>query len=247
MQTIIKQNKHELGKLAARMGADYIRTALELRGESNIILATGVSQFEVLEALIDELGIDWSRVTCFHLDEYVGMTASHPASFRKFLKERFVDLLPTPLAAFHYLNVEKDPEGECERVSAIISQHPIDVAFIGIGENGHIAFNDPPANFTTDEPYILVPLDDACRRQQLGEGWFSTFEDVPTHAVSMSVKQILKSRAIICTVPDERKAAAARNTIEHSVSPDFPSTILRTHADVTLLLDGASASLLSSK
>src|SRR5436189_4918275 len=159
----------------------------------------------MLSNLVQAKDIAWNNVTAFHLDEYVGVPITHGASFRKYLWERFVSKLPLPLAAFHYLNGEGDCQAECERVGKIISQHPIDVAFVGIGENAHLAFNDPPADFETEEPYIIVELDEPCRQQQFGEGWFKSFEEVPGWAISMSVKQILQSKHIICSVPDERK------------------------------------------
>ena len=183
-------------------------------------------------------------MTAFHLDEYVGMAETHPASFRKYLRERFVEKVGE-LAAFHFLDGEADPAGECGRVGAILREHPIDVACVGIGENGHLAFNDPPADFDTTEPYLLVELDDACRAQQLGEGWFATLDDVPTRAISMSVRQILASRCIVCTVPDERKALAVKNTLEGEVTNAVPASILREHADSHLFLDAPAARLLS--
>lgn len=242
---MIFETKEELGTRAARAGADLIRKALAERGTANIIVATGASQFEILEALAKEPGIEWSRVTGFHLDEYVGLPITHGASFRAYLWQRFVSKLPLPPKAFHFLDAETEPAAECARVAAILRDHPIDVAFIGIGENGHIAFNDPPADFETEDPYLIVELDDACRRQQLGEGWFASFEDVPRQAISMSVRQILKSAAIICTVPDERKAEAVRGAVEDEVSPRLPATILQTHPHCRLFLDRPSAALLS--
>ena len=196
-------------------------------------------------ALVAEADIEWNRVTGFHLDEYVNLSLDHPASFRLYLWKRFVSQLPLPMRQFHFLNGEGDCEAECARVGAEIQQHPIDVAFVGIGENGHLAFNDPPADFETDRPYLVVDLDDACRRQQLGEGWFPTFDDVPQQAISMSVKQILKSKVIVCTVPDERKAQAVKGAVEGDVVPDVPASILQTHGATTLFLDRDAASLLS--
>jgi glucosamine-6-phosphate deaminase len=184
-------------------------------------------------------------VTAFHLDEYIGMPITHPASFRKYLKERFVYRLPQPLAAFHYINGEGDAEAECRRLAELIAARPVDVAFVGIGENGHLAFNDPPADFQTEEPYLVVNLDEACRRQQLGEGWFPTLEDVPQQAISMSIRQILKSDTILCSVPDARKAEAVRASLEGPVTPDVPASVLQRHADTTVYLDAASAALLS--
>lgn len=246
MRLVICETKAELGRRAAADGADLIRQAIHQRQQANIILATGASQFEMLAALVAAEGIDWSRVSVFHLDEYIGMPMSHPASFRRYLKERFVDRLPQPPAAFHYLDGQAEPEAECRRVGEIIGRHPIDVAFIGIGENGHLAFNDPPADFRTGQPYLVVQLDEACRRQQLGEGWFLRLEEVPTRAISMSIRQIIKSAAIICSVPDRRKADAVRGAVEGPVTPHLPASILQQHAQATVYLDRDSASLLQS-
>ena len=244
MEVHIAETKQDLAHKAAADGATLIREASARRGRANIILATGVSQFEVLAELVAAEGIDWGRITMFHLDEYLGMPISHPASFRKFLKERFVDRLPRPPGAFHYLDGEADALAECGRVGAILAGHPIDVAFIGIGENGHLAFNDPPADFRTDEPYLVVELDEACRRQQLGEGWFATLDDVPRAAISMSIRQILRSAAIICSVPDRRKAEAVSAAVEGPVTPEVPASILQEHARATIYLDRESASSL---
>ncbi|NLE39160.1 MAG: glucosamine-6-phosphate deaminase, partial [Pirellulaceae bacterium] len=211
---------------------------------ANVIVATGASQFEMLAALV-AAEVDWSRVTFFHLDEYVGLPITHPASFRKYLKERFVDRLPTPPAAFHYVNGEGDCEAECRRLGELIAGCTIDVAFVGIGENGHLAFNDPPADFEATRPYFVVELDEACRRQQFGEGWFDSLEAVPCRAITMSIPQILKTRKIICTVPDQRKAAAVQRAVEGPVTPDVPASALQRHADTTLYLDKAAASRLT--
>ncbi len=243
MEIIISENKEELGKKAAAKGAQLIREAIIKNGNANIIVATGASQFEMLKYLVKE-EVVWEKVTAFHLDEYIGIPESHPASFRKYLKERFVDLIP--LKKFHYVNGETDAVAECERLEEIIREHPIDVAFIGIGENGHLAFNDPPADFETDKAYLVVNLDEACRLQQMGEGWFKTLEDVPLQAISMSVKQILKSKAIICSVPDARKAKAVKGSVEEDVSPLIPGSVLQHHPATWLYLDRESSSLLTS-
>jgi glucosamine-6-phosphate deaminase len=244
MDIKIMPDKAQMGKAAAAAGAEHIRRAIAERGAANIIVATGASQFEMLGELVQKSNINWNRVTGFHLDEYVGLAIDHPASFRGYLWQRFVSRLPLPLRAFHFLDGEGDARAECRRVAEIICRHPIDVAFVGIGENGHLAFNDPPADFETEEPYLVVQLDDACRRQQLGEGWFPTFDDVPKQAISMSVRQIMKSGAIICTVPDERKAEAVRNAVEGQVTPQVPASILQRHERCTLYLDKPAASLL---
>lgn len=239
METIISANKHQLGEKAAQTGARLIRETILKNGEANIILATGASQFEMLSNLVRET-VDWARVKVFHLDEYIGISENHPASFRKYLRERFANLVP--VKAFHYIDGNADPQTECSRLAKIIQEHPIDVAFIGIGENGHLAFNDPPADFKTEIPYLVVSLDEDCRRQQLGEGWFPTLDDVPRSAISMSISQIMKSGAIVCSVPDERKASAVFNTLNREISPLFPSTILREHPEAYLFLDQSSAS-----
>src|SRR5688500_8046675 len=246
MQIDVSESKQEMGKKAAAWGARRIREALQRIGRANIIVATGASQFAMLSSLVAEPDIDWSKVTGFHLDEYAGMPITHPASFRLYLWQRFVSKLPLPIKAFHFVDAEHDPKAECERLGRIINDHLIDVAFIGIGENGHVAFNDPPADFETEQPYIVVNLDEACRKQQLGEGWFPTLADVPTQAISMSVKQIMKSKAIVCTVPDRRKAEAVRNSVKGEVSPQVPASILQRHSNTALYLDRESASLLKS-
>jgi glucosamine-6-phosphate deaminase len=241
MEVTILENKFALGKAAAKQGVRIINSSLREKDKANIILATGASQFEMLAELV-KAKVDWSKVTVFHLDEYIGLPESHPASFRKYLKERFVELVKP--AAFYGIDGEVDPQEECTRLGRIIKKHKIDVAFVGIGENGHLAFNDPPADFDTKVPFIVVELDEACRRQQMGEGWFPTLKDVPQKAISMSIRQILKSRTIICSVPDGRKARAVRNTLEEPVSQLVPASILTTRKDVYLYLDQRSAALL---
>jgi len=241
MEISIFDTKAAMGDAAATKGVELISATLNEKGSARIILATGASQFEMLSELV-KTDLDWSKVTVFHLDEYIGIPISHPASFRKYLNERFVELVKP--AAFHAIDGEVDPEGECARLGAIIAENEIDVAFVGIGENAHLAFNDPPADFNTEEPYIVVDLDLACRQQQLGEGWFPSLEAVPEKAISMSVKQIMASKAIICTVPDARKAEAVQKTVEGEVVPEVPASILQSHPQSSLFLDQGSASLL---
>lgn len=245
MKIVTAPDRPTMGQQAARAGAELIRAAVRERGSANMIVATGASQIEMLSALVGEPEVPWHHVTAFHLDEYVGLPITHPASFRQYLWERFHRLLPLPMKAFYYVDGESNPQVECRRLGTIIREHPIDVAFIGIGENAHLAFNDPPADFNTEEPYLLVNLDEACRRQQQGEGWFPTLEDVPKRAISMSCRQILKSRHIICSVPDRRKAEAVRAAVEGMVMPQVPASILQQHPHTTLFLDEASASLLT--
>lgn len=246
MNIHIAKNPAELGEISGQKAAELIRSAIAEKGFANVILATGASQFGTLQTLIDDKGIDWSQVTMFHLDEYIGLPLSHPASFRKYLKERFLEQVP-PLKASYLIDGEGNPEEECARLGALIQQFPIDVALVGIGENGHLAFNDPPADFDTENPYIVVNLDEPCRRQQMNEGWFPTLDDVPKQAISMSVKQIMKTAHIICSVPDLRKAQAVKDCLEHEVSNLYPASILQQHPDCRLYLEEQSASLLTEK
>ena len=234
--------KEEMGAAAAAHGVSKLQAVLAEKGSASFIVATGASQFEML-AKLAEADLPWNKLTGFHLDEYVGLSINHEASFRKYLWERFVSRLPLPLAAFHFLDGEEDADAECRRASELIEQTSIDVAFVGIGENGHLAFNDPPADFETDQPYLTVDLDDACRQQQFGEGWFPTLDAVPRQAISMSVRQIMKSDAIVCTVPDERKAEAVKNATQGPVTPEVPASILQEHPDCRLFLDVTASSL----
>jgi glucosamine-6-phosphate deaminase len=233
-----------MGEAAAREGAETIRAALAAHGEATIIVATGASQFSMLASLVRQPGIDWSRVTAFHLDEYVGLPETHGASFRRYLRERFL----APLGdAPRFIPVDgsaADPAAEARRLGALIRDRRIDVCFAGIGENCHLAFNDPPADFEATEPYIVVELDQACRQQQFGEGWFESLDAVPRQAISMSIPQILRSRRIILSVPDARKAVAVRDAVEGPVSPLHPASILQGHAETVLFLDPPAASLL---
>jgi glucosamine-6-phosphate deaminase len=206
------------------------------------VVGTGASQFEFLESLTRRRDVPWDAVEMFHLDEYIGMSPDHPASFRKYLMERFIR--PTGVRTYHLLDGTGDPAEVCRTAGAAIQSAPIDLAFVGIGENGHLAFNDPPADFTTTEPFIIVQLDEPCRRQQVGEGWFTSIGDVPERAITMSIRQILASREIICVVPDARKAGAVKRCLEGPVGPDAPASILQTHQNTTVYLDRASAALL---
>ncbi len=247
MYLVLADNSKELGRKAAQEGAARIRDAISSAGEANIILATGASQLDTLEALIGAQDIDWSKVRIFHLDEYVGMPDTHKASFRNYLKTRFLDKVGQIKQFVPVDGDAADLEGELQRLSQAISAVTIDVAFIGIGENGHLAFNDPPADFDTAEPFILVDLDEACRRQQAGEGWFGSLEEVPTKAISMSIKEILRSRTLICAVPDARKAEAVKGALEGPLTNACPASILRTHPQAFVYLDPQSAGLLDRK
>ncbi len=247
LQPQIFPTSDDMSNAAAEAAAAWIRESLSDRGRCSLIVATGASQMGLLAKLAAASDIDWSRVDAFHLDEYVGLPLTHPASFRRYLWERFVRKLPVPIGSFHWLDGERDAAAEAARVGATLREHPVDVALVGIGENAHLAFNDPPADFETEEPYLVVELDEACRRQQLGEGWFPTLGDVPMRAISMSVRQILKSRRIVCTVPDERKAEAVRAAVEGPVTPQVPASILQEHPNVSLFVDAAAASLLKGR
>jgi glucosamine-6-phosphate deaminase len=235
--------KDEMGKAAAISVAEKLNAAIAEKGFANLILATGASQFQFLEHL-QQKAIDWKKITVFHLDEYKGMPVTHPASFRKYLKERILDKVQP--RQVHYLNGDApDAEAEVLRYENLLKEHPIDVACIGIGENGHIAFNDPPvADFNDPKLVKVVELDEACRKQQLGEGWFPTLDDVPTHALSLTISAIMRCKHISCVVPDERKAEAVYNTLNQEISTACPATILRTHPDCVLYLDESSASKL---
>ena len=235
-------DKIQLGQAAAAQAAGIIQQAINNRGQARIIAATGASQFEFLEALTARRDLDWKRVEMFHLDEYVGLPMDHPASFRKYLLERLIG--PAGIEKFHLLDGDQDPYQQCQEVGKLLNSSEIDVAFAGIGENGHLAFNDPPADFDTDEAYIVVSLDEACRRQQVGEGWFKDLSEVPQQAISMTVNQLLKAREIICVVPDARKAEAVKNCFENEISPQVPASILRRHERTTVYLDAYSSSLL---
>lgn len=245
MQIRVFRSSEALGRAAATLAAADIRAAIADQGRARIIAATGASQFEFLAALVQAPGIDWPRVELFHLDEYVGLAADHPASFHRYLRERLLE--PTGIRDVHFLEGHDDPERIRVDVGRQLLERPVDVALVGIGENAHLAFNDPPADFGTDQPYLLVRLDEACRLQQVGEGWFPDLASVPLRAISMSCRQILKSRRIVAVVPDERKAAAVKATLEGPIGPGTPASILRTHPNVTLYLDEGSMSALTAQ
>ncbi len=245
MDKFIYKTKQQMATAAAAAAAEQIRYAIQQKDQTSIVLATGASQFEVLENLVKQKGIDWSQVVMFHLDEYIGLGIQHPASFRKYLKERFIDKVGK-LKAVHFIDGDApDCQNECYRLSQIITRHPIDLTMAGIGENGHLAFNDPPADFETEQAYIIVNLDQKCRQQQLSEGWFESIDDVPKKAISMSIRQIIKSACLIVSVPDKRKAEAAKAAIEGAVTNLCPASILQQHQNCKIFLDENAASLLT--
>jgi len=234
-----------LAQAAAEQAAASIQKAIAEKDCCRLVLATGNSQLEFLEILTGSVGIDWPKIEAFHLDEYVGLAMTHPASFRKYLLERVIR--KTGIMKYHFVEGDAaDVFGAVRQVSLQLTSAPVDLAFVGIGENGHIAFNDPPADFETEEPYIIVKLDEACRRQQVGEGWFADVSQVPTQAISMSPRQIMKAREIIAVVPDLRKAHAVKLCLEGEIDPLAPASILRRHPNATICLDRDSSSLLSS-
>ena len=236
-------DKDSLGKAAALQAAAAIRAAIAQRGAARVVAASAASQFQFLDALTATPGIDWQKVELFHLDEYIGLPMTHPASFCKFLQEHLIAM--TGITKHHLLNGQENPSDVIRRVSKAITAAPIDISFVGIGENGHLAFNDPPADFETEEPYLVVNLDEACRQQQVGEGWFANLSAVPKQAISMSVRQVLKAREILAVVPDARKAKAIKACFDGPISPMTPSSILRTHPNATIYLDKQSTALLS--
>jgi len=243
MELFVAKTKQECGQTAAAKAAEVLSRTINQEGRASFIVATGASQFDFLASLTGRKGLDWSKTTMYHLDEYLGLDENHPASFRRYLKERLVDLVHP--GTVHFVRGDAaDARAECQRLGEIISNDEICLACIGIGENGHLAFNDPPADFETEEPYILVELDEACRRQQLGEGWFASLDQVPGTAISMSMRQIMKAGVIVCTVPDERKAKAVRDCFQGQVSPLHPASLLQEHSRAFVYLDRDSASLL---
>jgi glucosamine-6-phosphate deaminase len=239
MQINISNDALELGANAAKLAAARLNEAILKKGEARLVVSTGSSQFETLQSLTKEM-IDWTKIEVFHLDEYIGLPITHTASFRKYLYERFINLVP--VRRFHSVDVEGNIEEKIAGLTASIREKPVDLGLIGIGVNGHIAFNDPPADFKTREAYIIVTLDDLCRTQQVNEGWFSTFEKVPEKAVSMTPWQILQCKTIISCVPHKVKSTAVRNTLINPVTEVVPATILKTHNDFHLFLDKNSAS-----
>ena len=241
MELKIFENPVELGKHAAAHCVEIIHEAITRQGKARIVLSTGASQFETIKALV-ESSIDWSKVEMFHLDEYIGLPESHPASFRKYLKERFLSKINIKQA--YMVDGEDNPQKVIAGLTAEIRKEPVDLGVIGIGENAHIAFNDPPADFETREAYICVALDDACKQQQVREGWFATTDDVPKQAISMSVHQIMLCRHIVSCVPYAVKAKAIKDTLDNQTMNTVPATMLKNHPDWTLYLDRDSASLI---
>jgi glucosamine-6-phosphate deaminase len=247
MEVRIFKNEQEMAQAAADEAVAILRSAIDRKGQACFVAATGASQFEFLDILTTDKSMDWGRTKMFHLDEYVGLPDDHPASFRKYLKERLIDKIH-PGEVHLVAGDVPDPEEEARRVSDLISQCMTDVAFVGVGENGHLAFNDPPADFETERPFIIVDLDNKCRQQQVNEGWFKDILNVPSKAITMSINQIMKSKSIIAFVPGKRKAEAVRRCFGNAVvSPNIPASILKQHPNAFLYLDTDSASLLENE
>jgi glucosamine-6-phosphate deaminase len=229
----------ELGQHAAVLAAAKINGAIAEKGEARIMVSTGSSQFETLQSLLKEK-VDWGKVDVFHLDEYIGLPVSHPASFRKYLYDRFINHIK--VQSFHSVDVEGDIDKKIASLTREIRKNPIDLGLIGIGVNGHIAFNDPPADFSTREAYIIVNLDDVCRMQQVNEGWFASAGEVPAQAVSMTPWQIMQCKTIISCVPHKVKATAVKNTLINKLTEIVPASLLKQHTDFHLYIDKNSAS-----
>ena len=247
MKIIIEESVKELARKAGENAEKIINRAIRENGEASIIVATGASQDEIINYLTRSDNIDWSKVVFFHLDEYIGVSENHPASFRRYLKERFINKVDDVKEVCFVEGDADNPDEECKRIGSIIADHDIDIAFVGIGENGHLAFNDPPADFETIDPYIIVELDERCRMQQVNEGCFSSIDMVPQRAISMSVQQVMKSKSIICFVPELRKSVAVKDCLENEISNMYPSSILRTHSSCFLYLDMPASSKLEKR
>lgn len=239
MKITVSENAVQLGERAAALTAEKLNTEIEKNGSARLVLSTGASQFETIKSLVNK-PVDWSKVEVFHLDEYVDLPITHPASFRKYIRERFGDFVNAK--AIYYVNTDGNIEDNIAELTDKLHEAPVDVALIGIGENAHIAFNDPPADFDNDNAYIIVKLADKCRNQQLGEGWFADIDEVPTHAVSMTVKEIMRSKVIVSSVPHAVKAQAIKDTLENDLTPDVPATMLKQHEEFYLFVDKNSAS-----
>jgi len=231
---------------AAREACAVLAAAIAAKGAASAMFATGNSQLAFYDALAKESGVDWTRVTCFHIDEYCGIGADHSASFRRYLQAR-LEAVVRP-RAFHYLRGEAaDADAECARYAALLAEHPLDLCCLGVGENGHLGFNDPPplggADFNDPAAVKRVTLDDACRAQQVGEGHFATLDDVPRFALTATIPAMLAAKAVLCIVPERRKAAVVRRTLCDPVSTACPSTILRRAAHAKMYVDGESRAL----
>ena len=244
MKLIISNTKEELGNASAIHAAKLVNDAIAKQGDARILLSTGASQFPFFVEFVKQ-NIDWSKVEMFHLDEYVGISEEHPASFKRYLLDRFVNVVNPKCA--HLINGQKNPEETIAELTALLNEKPVDVGLIGIGENGHIAFNDPPADFDDQRAYKVVTLDERCLQQQIGEGWFKNVDETYKQAISMTCSQIMKCKSIISVVPYKVKAEAIYNTLTRDLTPEVPATLLKQHADCTIYCDKDSAALLTDE
>lgn len=242
MKIIITKTKEELGTLSAIHAARAVNEAIKKEGTARILLSTGSSQFPFFREFV-KAEIDWSRVEMFHLDEYVGIDESHPASFKRYLTDRFVSKVN--LGKVHLIEGKRNPEEQIAELTALLDEKPVDVGLIGIGENAHIAFNDPPADFEDKRAYKVVTLDERCLMQQVGEGWFKSVEETYKQAISMTCSRIMMCKTIISVVPYAVKAKAVYDTLTSELSPMVPATLLKSHPDFTLYCDADSASMLT--
>ena len=243
MKLIVCESQKDLGIRSADHAAALINEAIAAKGSARILLSTGASQFPFFDEFVQR-NIDWSKVEMFHLDEYVGISKDHPASFNFYLTNRFVNKVNP--GKYHLIDGTKDPEETIAALTALLDETPVDVGFIGIGENAHIAFNDPPADFADKRAYKVVTLAERCLEQQIGEGWFKSKEEAFKQAISMTCDRIIQCKHIISVVPYAVKAEAIAATLANDVTPDVPATLLKKHADTTVYCDPDSASLLDA-
>ena len=246
LRVVIGDDLDDMARAAARDAGSVLRDAIAARGEANVMLATGNSQLTFLTALVAEPGVEWSRVRAFHMDEYVGLPPTHPASFQRYMRQRVAALVP--LKEFHYLTGDTgDAAAEADRYAALLRAHPLDVCCCGIGENGHLAFNDPPfADFDDPADVKIVALDEASRHQQVGEGHFAALGDVPTHAITVTIPALLRAGRVLAIVPEARKARPVHDALYRPITTACPASILRQQAHATLYLDDASSALLEA-
>ncbi|HTB84572.1 MAG TPA: glucosamine-6-phosphate deaminase [Candidatus Sulfotelmatobacter sp.] len=242
LQVKISSTRAEMGAIAAVAAAEILRSAIQRQGFARIIVASAPSQNELIAGLAMAPGIDWSRVTVFHMDEYVGISESNPASFRNYQQRHLLNQVKP--AVFVGIRGEmSDPEAECARYSVLLAEAPVDLVCMGVGENGHIAFNDPPvADFADPKRVKVVELDDVCRQQQVNDGCFPDFKSVPRQAITLTCSMLMSGRALVCVVPGSRKAAAVAAMLDGKISTACPASILRQHPSATLFLDTDSAS-----
>jgi len=243
MKVAIYETVRKMAEAAAELAAGELSRRIAESGRATFMAATGASQFAFLDALTRQRQVDWARTEMFHLDEYIGLPESHPASFRRYLQERLLGVVHP--GRVHLINGNAaDPWQECARLAELMPKDGVDIAFVGIGENGHLGFNDPPADFANEDLFIVVTLPDSCRSQQVHEGWFSKLEDVPGKAITVTIRGILKSKCIVAVVPEARKAVAVRCALRGDVRPECPASALREHPRSRLFLDAEAASLL---